>query len=145
MGVKTATAKDAIRQEKATAAKLQITLRASKKRLPLDARLARKVRTRAAASDGVCPINLGAWRPRRKVLAHAFIAKMPTGHVGVFTRIGSFGRRARPEAGKDRRAVYGASIGHVFEKYQEQAIDRMRDTFEARLAHELQFEKDGGA
>jgi hypothetical protein len=134
MGVKTATAKDAIREEKATAEKLQITLRASKKRLTLTQFGAKGPDPSRGKGRGVS-YRLGSGGRGR--VADAFVATMPTGHRGIYRR-----------AGKSRLPIfelYGPSIGHVFDKYREQTIDQMRETFDARLAHELQFDKDGGA
>jgi hypothetical protein len=134
MGVKTATVKDAIREEKATPEKLQITLRASKKRLTLAQFGAKGPDPSRGKGRGVS-YRLGPGGRGR--VSDAFVATMPTGHRGIYRR-----------AGKSRLPIfelYGPSIGHVFDKYREQTIDQMRETFDARLAHELQFAKDGGA
>jgi hypothetical protein len=134
MGVKTATAKDAIREEKATAEKLRITLRASKKRLALAQFDAKGPEPTRGKGRGVSYRQGSGGRGR---VSDAFLATMPTGHRGVYRR-----------SGKSRLPIfelYGPSIGHVFDKYREQAIDRMRETFDERLEHELQFAKDGGA
>lgn len=61
---------------------------------------------------------------------HAFVATMPTGHVGVFERVG-----------KKRLPIYevpAISIGHVFDKFRKETTERMLEAFETNFDHELE-------
>lgn len=122
MGLKVGAAKEAIRVRKATPATMEISLKASLKRLPLTAFGARQTRAgvsyKSAASG-------------RQTLPSGFLAAMPSGHVGVFTR-----------RGKSRLPIqerFGPSIGHVFYKHRAAGIAQMKDVFETNLTHELAF------
>jgi Prophage minor tail protein Z (GPZ) len=131
MGLKVSVVKAALKSTPATPARLEVRLAASAKKLPLIKFGARQTRS------GVS-YNIGTGGGGRKALAHAFIATMPTGHSGVFTRIGKFGRRGNPKLEKIGEK-FGPSIGGVLAKYRNQGIAKMREAFESRLAHELKF------
>ena len=124
MGLKVSDVKAALKSTPATASRLEVKLAASAKRMSLMKFGARQTRR------GVS-YNLGAGGGGRKTLAHGFIATMGTGHTGVFTR------KTKKRLPIDQK--YGPSIGGVLAKYRQQGIAKMRETFEARLAHELKF------
>lgn len=123
--------KDEIRVEKATASTLSIRLRASLKRIPIYDFDAKRVKA------GVS-FRSGAGGKTRSRIPGGFIATMPTGHTGVFTR------RGKARLPIDEK--FGPSIGHVFIKHQASGIDAMREAFNVNLAHELEFAStEGGA
>lgn len=65
----------------------------------------------------------------RKVVESAFMAKMKSGHEGVFKRVG-----------KQRLPITelaGPSLGHVFAKFRPQVSDTVVRTFQERFAHEM--------
>lgn len=124
MGLKVGDVKAAIKSTEATTSRLEVKLAASAKRMPLSKFGARQTK------KGVS-YNLGAGGGGRKVLAHAFLATVGSGHVGVFTR------KTKARLPIDQK--YGPSIGGVLARYRQQGIAKMRETFEARLAHELKF------
>ncbi len=128
MGLKVKDAKAAVRIVPATMDRLEVKLLASKKRLPLYTFGARQT------GRGVS-YNMGRGR---QVIPHAFIARMPTGHVGVFARTGKFGRRGNPNLEKIAEKP-GISVGHVFDKFRDPVVAHMRETFTERLTHELKF------
>lgn len=120
-GLKSGDIKKALRQRKATADQPTAVLGASTKRLPLYAFKARQTKTgvsyRLSSGRGQAP--------------HAFIATMPTGHVGVFAR--------RLKARLPIKELLGPSLGHVFIKYQAVGLARMQEAFSANIAHEIDY------
>jgi hypothetical protein len=124
MGLKVGDVKAALRSTKATKTRLEIRLAASAKRIPL-------IKFTARQTNSGVSYNVGAGGGGRKKLAHGFIATMPTGHVGVFTR------KTNKRLPIDEK--FGPSIGGVLARYRAQGIEKMRAAFEARLAHELKF------
>lgn len=123
MGLKVGDAKNAVTLRQATPTELSVRLSASLRRLPLQDFQARQTRA------GVSYRGQGG---SRRTLKGAFIATMPkTGHVGVFMR-----------EGKKRLPIqerFGASVGHVFDRYRSQVIDVMREAFSKNLGSELKF------
>jgi Prophage minor tail protein Z (GPZ) len=124
MGLKVGDVKAALKSTPATPSKLEVRLAASAKRIPL-------VKFAARQTKSGVSYNLGTGGGGRKKLAHAFIATMPTGHVGVYAR------KTTKRLPIDQK--FGPSIGGVLAKYRAQGIAKMRQTFEQRLAHELKF------
>lgn len=136
MGLKVGVTKEAIKVTQAKPGRLQVELRASLKRLPL-------IDFRAKGPGGASATNPVPSRGRgrgvtyrigvrgRQRLPHAFIAQMPTGHIGVFERA----TKARLKI-IEKRAV---SIGHVFDVHRETGIAKMREVFATNLEHELAF------
>jgi Prophage minor tail protein Z (GPZ) len=124
MGLKVSEVKAALKSTPATETRLEVKLSASAKRIPLAKFAARQTR------KGVS-YNLGAGGGGRKVLAHSFIATVGSGHTGVFTR------KTAKRLPIDQK--FGPSIGGVLARYRRQGIAKMRETFDARLAHELRF------
>lgn len=72
---------------------------------------------------------------------HAFIATMKSGHRGVFERVpGARRHGARPF--RPQLPVYelkGPSIGHVFSKHRQAAVQRMFEAFEKTFDSEMKF------
>jgi hypothetical protein len=121
MGLKVGDVREKIRLEEPTVQTLSGELRASLKRVPV--------------------IKFGAKQTRRGVrrrgkggvISGAFIAKMPTGHVGVFTRKAGASRRSPEGAELPIQQLYGPSIGHVFAKHRAEILARGQEVVEAEL------------
>lgn len=111
---------DALKIRRATPAKLEAAVVATGRRIPLSGFGARQ--TKKGVSYAIGPI--------RKLLASAFMAKMKSGHLGVFKRRG----KARLKI--DER--YGPSIEHVFVK--RKIMEAMRAVVEERLEREMQHQ-----
>ncbi len=109
----------------ATPQRLVATLAASKKRIPLMLFGARGPVPSRGKGRGVTARTATGRYPT------AFIATMPTGHVGVFQRKNK-GRLPIKE-------LFGASIGHVFEKYRPQGLARAEEQLVKNISHELRF------
>lgn len=62
----------------------------------------------------------------------AFIARMRSGHRGVFKRKGT--------ARLGIAELHGPSLGHVFQKHRPAAIARAQEMFAKNMKHELEFE-----
>jgi hypothetical protein len=128
MGLKSRDAKEAIRAQEATPDRLQVQLVASLRRLPLSRFDAKGPLPSFGRGRGVS-YRIGSTGRGR--VESAFLAQMSSGHLGVFRRTGK-GRLPVIE-------LFGPSIGRVFEKYRDPVVAVMRETFTARLAHELKF------
>lgn len=89
----------------------------------------------------------------RRLFPGAFITHVSTGHEltssheGVFTRVRPSARMSagRATAHTTSRSFnlpikqrYGASIGHIFDKFRPKVVAHMQGTFTAALEHELQ-------
>lgn len=126
MGVRVSDAKEAVLLESATATRLAVRLKASKKRRPLFDFHARQV------ASGVSFRGEGG---KRSTVTSAFIASVRAGSSG--THQGVFKRK-----GKKRLPIYelfGVSIGHVFERHRPAVADQMVDVFDKNLTSELKF------
>ena len=68
----------------------------------------------------------------------AFIARMRSGHEGVFQRkfIGSIGTRRVKRLSIVE--LFGPSLGHVFAKHRPAGLARTMEAFDTAFAHELQ-------
>ena len=99
---------------------------ASPKRIPLIKFNARQTQRGVTADTG----------QGRKVYPGAFIARMPTGHVGVFARKG---RKRLPIVER-----LGPSLGLIFAKYRPLGEARAREAFEQNFDHELAFARSQG-
>lgn len=82
----------------------------------------------------------------RKVIRHAFIAKMPSGHLGVYMRKDGSRHVYRRQAGKvvssqlPIRELYGPSVGGMYGNARVQAAmaRSIAANFERRLRHEME-------
>jgi len=134
MGLKVGVAKAAIKTDKATVSRMDIRLRASLRRLPLYEFGAKGSLPSRGQGRGVTyKVGTGG----RSRAEHAFLARMPSGHVGVFAR--------RSTKRLPIKELYGPSIGHVFDNYRDEGITKMRESFDTNLAHELAFASSGGS
>ena len=127
MGLRIGDAKDAILVEQASAAKMEIRLKASLRRLPLVQFNARQTARGVTYKGG----------SGRSVVPSAFLATMSTGHTGVFKRVG------KPRL--PIKQLYGPSIGHVFIKHRQAGTDAILAAFDKNLEHELAFAATEGA
>ena len=66
---------------------------------------------------------------------------MKSGHRGVFQRVPGATRRG-PSPNRSQLPIYelhGPSIGHVFGKHRQQAVDRMLEQLEKTFDAEMKF------
>ncbi|SHM05786.1 Prophage minor tail protein Z (GPZ) [Nitrosospira sp. Nsp11] len=79
----------------------------------------------------------------RKVIQHAFIATMPTGHIGVVVRVGTAHKMNRKNvwSGLPIKQLFGPSIPTAFsnEVVQQTLRDKIKNRFPILLKHELQY------
>jgi hypothetical protein len=135
--------KDAIRIEPAKAGKLTATLAVKRKPIPLIEYSARQT------AAGVSVLVQG----QRKIINGAFIAVMPTGHKGVFTRSAAKtrkpnkklkhlanGRHVVSSSGLPIRQLYGPSIGGAYsnERVQDSVRRKVAENFAKRLKVEIE-------
>ena len=128
MGLKVSDVKAAIKSRAATTVTLEVRLAASLRRLPLVQFNAKGPMPSRGRGRGVTYRIGSQGRTRAE---HAFLARMASGHVGVYKRTGP-GRLPIVQ-------LYGPSIGHVFTKHQQAGVDAMRESFNKNLAHELDY------
>jgi hypothetical protein len=123
MKLKVGVARDAMTIAKATPSRLMATVTASNRRIPLiDFGAPRQTKRGVTANTG----------QGRQLYPSAFIARMQSGHVGVFKRKGT---PRLPIA-----ELHGASVASVAAKYAAAAESRFGDMLSARLVHEIEFE-----
>jgi hypothetical protein len=134
LGLKVAVVKAAMRRRTASETDPAFTLSAGFKRIPLYAFGAKGPVPSRGKGKGVS-YRMGAGNSRNR-LPNAFIARMKSGHEGVFARVG----RARLPI----RELFGPSLGHVFAKYRAEAQARGLDVFGTTLDHELERMRDAG-
>lgn len=127
MGIKAADANKRLRQRMASANTPQSRLSAGFERVPLMAFNARGPVPSRGRGKGVS-YRMGAGNARTR-LQSAFIAKMKSGHPGVFIRKG---RGRLPVV-----QLHGPSVGHVFAKFRPTALARAEEVFRSTLDHEL--------
>lgn len=128
--------KDHIELKRARPGELRATVRASGRPMPLIAFGARQ--TRAGVSVKV--------KEGRKLIKGAFIATMPTGHKGVFNRVGNRHKRVRRDgrvtwSGLPIKEMYGPSVPAAFRnRVVQDALQRVaRARFPAIFEHELRY------
>lgn len=94
-----------------------------------------KLRRRAAKRGGSAKAGQGVtWKMQGQLRRdpHAFIARMASGHVGVFKRKG---RKAFPI-----RELFGPSVPHVFRKHIKSALKAVAESELAKnLRHEIGY------
>jgi hypothetical protein len=126
-GLRSRDVRDAIALREASLAKPEASIAASLKRIPLEKFNAKGPQPSRGRGRGVS-YRIG---PRAGRLPRAFIAKMPSGHVGVFER------RTKKRLQIDER--FGPSLGHIFSKHRQAGIDRALESFHKNFQHELGF------
>lgn len=124
MKMKVGDVKKAVRQKKASVGDASVTLAAPLKRLPLYLFGAKGPRPSRGRGAGVVSKLQGR-------MPHAFIARMPSGHEGVFERKGM--------SRLPIKELYGPSIGHVFGKFRPQVAESMAAVFAKNIDHEISF------
>ncbi len=116
MGLKVGDVRSRIRIKAPTAKTLTGELRANLKRIPLIKFRARSTR-RGVSYRG---------KSGRSRHPHAFIVKMPAGHIGVF-------ERKEGAARLPIRQLYGASVGRVFDLHAAEIMARGEEVVTAEL------------
>jgi hypothetical protein len=137
-GLKSKDVRDALPVKLATFDRPVARLATSLKRIPLIKFNARGPEPSRGRGRGVT-YRLGGGRGR---LEHAFIARMSTGHRGVFYR------RGQNEARVPRLPIgeaHGPSLGRVFAKYRNEAIGIAYEFFDRNFARELKYYASQGA
>lgn len=118
---------------KATRTELRAIVRATGKPIPLIAYGARQVKS------GVSVAIKGS----RKIIKHAFIATMPTGHVGVMIRTGTAHKRNKKGvwSGLPIKQLFGPGIPTMFgnDVVQQALQSKIRKRFPVLLKHEIEF------
>jgi hypothetical protein len=130
LGVKQEFVRDRLSVTEARPDRLVAVLRANAKRLPVMAFGAKQTGTGVSAKT-----------PARKYPG-AFIATMPTGHQGVFTRTSqSRSRKGMPWGSPQLpiRELFGPSIALVFKKYEQVGIDRAKEQLIKNISSELRY------
>ena len=117
----------ALSERKATIDRAEAAFGATIRRIPLIYFKARQTATGVTAK-----LTGGAGR-----YPSAFIARMRSGHEGVFRRkyVGSIGTRMTKRL--PIVELFGPSLGHVFAKHRPAALARTQEAFHAAFAHEL--------
>lgn len=128
MGLKVGDARDAIKVEKATAARLAVRVVAKGKRLPLIDFKARGPEPSRGRGRGVSYVMQG----QRKRLPNAFLATVGAGHRGVFMRMG---KRRLPI-----KQLYGVSIAKSFEHQLGAGEAARQESLLKNVEHEIEFE-----
>jgi hypothetical protein len=134
MGLKVGVVRDRIHIRHAAPTRLVAELLASPTRIPVYDFGAKGPFPSRGRGRGVSA-RLGA---RRRRYPHAFIAKMRSGHIGVFER-----SRTKLMRGPSRRQaiyeLYGPSIAYVFEKHVQVGLARGEVQLQKNLVSELRF------
>jgi hypothetical protein len=127
--------KAAIGVTRATAGRMTATLRIKRKPVPLIAYGAR------ATKDGVSVTIKGS----NKRIKGAFIATMPSGHRGVFKRVGPQHKKVlrggkAQWSGLPIKELFGPSVGGAYSTQEVQSFMArfIYETFNRRLVHEIQ-------
>ena len=117
----------ALSERKATLDRAEAAFGATIKRIPLI-----YFKARQTASGVTAKLRGGAGR-----YPSAFIARMKSGHEGVFQRklIGSIGTRRVKRLSIVE--LFGPSLGHVFAKHRPAGLARTKEAFDTAFAHEL--------
>lgn len=111
---------------KATQKRLQATISLRRKRIPAIALAPRRTTVGVTYQD----------IKERKLIEHGFIAKMPTGHKGVFRRKYSGGKMVGRLPIKE---MYGPALPEIFRESEELAVKEMANT-QQELLKNIQLE-----
>jgi hypothetical protein len=120
IGLPVGEVKAAMQERQATLDRLEASFGTGLKRIPLIYFKAKQTRT------GVS-YRLGAGK---SLIPHAFLAKMQSGHAGVFAR--------RGKTHLPIKEKWGPSLGHVFAKHRPEGRARTKEAFDAAFKHELE-------
>ncbi len=137
IGLKVGDVKKALSTRDATPNKLQASVAASLKKIPLVQFKARGPEPSRGLGNGVT-YSIGGARRR---LPNAFIARMASGHRGVFTRVGKSVRKSTGARSKNLpiTQLYGPSLGGVFKKYRTPAMQRMQEAMDKTFSRDLAY------
>ena len=120
----------------------QVNLEVQSGRIPLIDFGARGPEPSRGMGRGVTYRNPGGSRNRAP---HAFIATMPSGHRGVFERIGTQHKigPGGKRTGLPIRELMGPSLVKVFLKFMPRAEERAREALTENLRHEIDYALGG--
>lgn len=137
IGLKVGDVKKAISMREATPNRLQASVSASLKKIPLIQFKARGPEPSRGLGNGVT-YSIGGARRR---LPNAFIARMASGHRGVFMRDEGSARKSAGGWSKNLPISqrYGPSLGHVFKKYRTPALQRMQEAMDKTFSRDLAY------
>lgn len=127
LGLKVGTVRDAIKVKEASQGRLEAKLATTMKRIPLSEFSPTGPDPSRGKGRGITYRMQG----QRKLLPHAFFARMASGHRGVFLRKG----KARLAI----REAFGPSLGHVFIKFRPMGIARCAEQLRKNLVSEFRF------
>jgi hypothetical protein len=139
--------RDAVRIREATPGRLQATLEPRRKKLPLmkfgaSGPLPSRGRGKVTANTG----------QGRKTYEGAFIARMRSGHEGVFIRVGYTGAGAATASASSRKSkgawsmnlpiaeLRGPSVAQAFRKYHKEGMAAGEESLRKNLLSELRFQ-----
>ncbi len=127
IGVKVGDVRDTVTVSQAHTGRLQVDVIATGKRIALEDFHAKGPMPSRGRGKGVT-YRIGS---TRKTLPHAFRARMPSGHIGVFQRSGA--------ARLPIHEKFGPSLPHVFRKFKSLGLARMKEQLIKNLQHEFRF------
>lgn len=131
-GLKSKDVRDALVMREASPSRLEVSLVARLRRIPLI-----DFKARMTSRGVVAKLPGGAGR-----YPNLFIATMASGHTGVFGRTGQFGRNDNPKLERISER-FGPSLGQVFAKFRPLGLARVLEVFEQNFDHELEFVQGG--
>lgn len=137
MGVKASAAREQIFAIEATPDRLRYELRATLKKWPLIQFEARgPMPSRGRGRHVTAKVG-----NKRRSYPNVFLARMKSGHIGVFAREETLTRKSAGAWGPNLPIVErrGPSVGHVFSKHAAEGLARGEEQFKKNLQHELRF------
>lgn len=140
IGLKSGTVKDELKVREAHASegsRMRARLSVSGKRIPLVEFGAKGPLPSRGRGAGVTARLKGG----RARYPHAFMARMRSGHLGVFRRKPGANRRGEA-ATRPQLPIFelrGPSLPHVFGKFQEQGVYKGQEALRKNLEHEMAF------
>lgn len=129
MGLKVADVKASLRRSRPSIERPEFSLAASFRRIALSKFSPSPKDPPSRGRGRGVSYRMGAGNPRSRI-TNAFIAKLRSGHVGVFVRLG---KKRLPV-----RELHGPSLGKVFAKFRAEAQARGLEVFGTTLDHELE-------
>lgn len=134
-GLKQKDVREALRVQHANFDQPVAELAAKLKRIPLYDFAARGPFPSRGRGRGVSYLRRGV----RTTFPEAFIARMDSGHMGVFTRGATPARKSSGAWSKNLpiQEQFGPSLGRVFKKYRPQGLARLQEAFRTNLTHDL--------
>jgi len=128
LGIKQATVREKLHEEPAKSTKLVYRLSVSGKRIPLyEFKAKGRLPSRGQGSGVTAKLPGGAGR-----YPHAFLARMKSGHLGVFQRVD---RRRLPIY-----ELFGPSLPKVVGRFARVFFARANEVMPKNLQHEINFE-----